>query len=110
MKKGEVRDLAVNSPRKEKGKAKEADNAVPSPTPGPKPASGPKPALPKGKTPSRNLDNVQPYEARKVRIEKDVEMRDIVENEDSIQKPPSRGEPKEEGGKRAARQSEPSAT
>ncbi|KAJ7021764.1 hypothetical protein C8F04DRAFT_1195161 [Mycena alexandri] len=107
MKKGEIRDLTGTG----KEKVNEPGKAGPSSVPGPAPLPDPKRQPPNRKVPlSRGLDNLQPIEARKVRLEKDTEMRDVEEQEDPAKKSAIKGDAKEEGGKKAGRQSELSAT
>ncbi|KAJ7021330.1 hypothetical protein C8F04DRAFT_1273834 [Mycena alexandri] len=107
MKKGEIRDLTG----KGKEKVNEPGKAGPSSVPGPAPLPDPKRQPPNCKVPlSRGLDNLQPIEARKVRLEKDTEMRDVEEQEDPAKKSAIKGDAKEEGGTKAGRQLELSAT
>ncbi|KAJ7040854.1 hypothetical protein C8F04DRAFT_1177817 [Mycena alexandri] len=86
MKKGEIRDLTG----KGKEKVNEPGKAGPSSVPGPAPLPDPKRQPPNRK--------------------KDTEMRDVEEQEDPAKKSAIKGDAKEEGGKKAGRQLELSAT
>ncbi|KAJ7030523.1 hypothetical protein C8F04DRAFT_1186738 [Mycena alexandri] len=89
MKKGEIRDLTG----KGKEKVNEPGKAGPSSVPGPAPLPDPKRQPPNRKVPlSRGLDNLQLIEARKVRLEKDTEMRDVEEQEDPAKKSAIKGD------------------
>ncbi|KAJ7029250.1 hypothetical protein C8F04DRAFT_1265125 [Mycena alexandri] len=113
IRKGEVRDLRASPSAKDKGKGKERDRVEPSAVPEPAPPPDRRTTPPKERKtslPTRGLENIQPFEARKVRYDKDAEMRDVEGKKRPLEESPDKGETRDEGGKKAGRQSELSAT